>query len=103
MKQIIALVLAFAFGITLLAKEATFRACTQDQKPVELSVVIDDLAPDSVAVHVKAAFDKAAAKLTAEALRSYEGFLEFASGLTDEDLAVIAVGAPPAVVDGSCK
>ena len=104
MKQFITLIaLLFAFSVSLVAKESTFRACTADKQAVELTVNIADEASGSVAEHVQAAFTKAAAELTAEELRSYEGFLEFASNLTDEDIAVIVVGAPPAVVDGVCK
>lgn len=101
--QILVLALMLAFGASLLARGATYTACTKDSKSVSLTIEVADDAPASVDANIQAAFTSAAQGLTAEALVSYEGFLVFAEKLSDEAREAISVGRPPAVLDGACK
>ena len=103
MKKFFALMIMLFITASAFAGEATFRACSKDQKLVEVMLLIADDAPEATAGHVQTAFTAAASALDAAVLQTYEGFLVFASGLTEADLVHITVKAQPKVLDGGCS
>ena len=108
MKTIIATVAAVLLATAALtAKEYSYNGCTVDSKAVAITIDLKDnvikVYPD-VPASVGRAFKQAATELTADALRSPEGFYTFLAYLTDADLAALPDGGLniPAVVADTC-
>lgn len=99
---IIATIVSLGLAATAFAKEIDFKGCTTDHIKAVLAVDVNDQASQEVVDHIAKAFKNAASGLTFEQLAGHEGFVAFATALTDEDKAAIDGLVPPAAT-GECK
>jgi hypothetical protein len=99
---LIAVVLALTFAVTAFAAPIPIISCTTDSHSVKLVVDVNEKATKQVLKNIQKAFDNAAAQLKAEELLQYQGYVVFASGLSDADKEAIDSLIRPVVV-GECK
>jgi hypothetical protein len=107
-KKLAVLVAVLLFAANAYAASFAFKACTADNKLVQLNIALADQAvsqDNTLAGRVNLAFALAADKLSAEALQSAEGFELFVSYLaqTNVDVTVIEGLSQPQVIADSCQ
>jgi ABC-type glycerol-3-phosphate transport system substrate-binding protein len=102
-KFVLALVFALIASVAMAATHS-IQACTTDHKAATLTVDIQDGSSDAIVQNVIQAFNKAAAKNTADTLLNGNGFKDFVEGLTEEAWDALTIENPPTISDApQCK
>jgi|SRR5919108_4710591 hypothetical protein len=84
-----ALIMALSAMSAMATKNATATGCTQDSHSATVAINYADSVTDKIQAEVQKAFADTAASMTAERLRTREGYDSFISKLSEEDKSAI--------------